>query len=73
MACGRRSRAIGGSSPDLNEIIFKTCKRKGIFLTFVPSRHPKGERQREEAEGLLREGLGRGRAWGAEGSGPGQL
>lgn len=49
-------RVIGGSSPDLNGIIFKTCKRKGIFLTFVPSRHPKGKRREKEAGGEMGEG-----------------
>lgn len=49
-------RVIGGSSPDLNGIIFKTCKRKGIFLTFVPSRHPKGKRREKEADGEMGEG-----------------
>lgn len=49
-------RAIGRSSPDLNKIIFKTCERKGIFLTFVPSRHPKGKRRGKEADGELGEG-----------------
>lgn len=58
-------RAIGGSSPDLNEIIFKTCKRKGIFLTFVPSRHPKGKRRGKEADREL--GEGHEQRWGLPG------
>lgn len=52
--------AIGGASPDLNGIIFKMCKRKGIFLTFVPSRHPKGKRRGKEADGELGEEHGQG-------------
>lgn len=55
-------RAIGGLSPDLNGIIFKTCKRKGAFLTFVPSRDPKREkrekRQKENWERDIRRARG---------------
>lgn len=61
-------RVIGGSSPDLSEIIFKTCERKGIFLTFFPLRHPRGKRRGKEADGELGEGLGRGRVFQGRGS-----
>lgn len=46
---------MGKSSPDLDGIIFKICKRKGIFLTFIPSRHPKGKRMDREANRELGE------------------
>lgn len=61
-------RAIGGSSPDLNKIIFTTCKRKGVFFTFVPSRHPKGKRRGKGAGGEFEEGQeqGQGLPWERE-------
>lgn len=37
-------RVIGRCSFDFNEIIFKICKRKGIFLIFVLLRYFKGKR-----------------------------
>lgn len=63
-------RVIGGSSPDLNGIIFKTCKSKGIFLTFVPSRHLKGKRRGKEADGESREGHEQGQRLPGEGEWP---
>lgn len=56
-------RAIGGSSPDLNKIIFKTCKRKGIFLTLVPSRHPQGKRRAKRQVESWKRGRRRGRGF----------
>lgn len=60
MAGGVGDRVIGGPSPDLTKIIFKACKRKGLFLTFVPSRHPKGKRREKEGDGELQRGTGVG-------------
>lgn len=61
---------IGGPSPDLTKIIFNACKRKGLFLTFVPSRHPKGKRREKEGDGELQRGTGVGQGLLREGKQP---
>lgn len=58
--CGRLG--IGGPNSDLTSIIFKTCQRKGIFLTLVPCRclegAEKGRRWVEDWERSRSAGLG---------------
>lgn len=48
-------RAVVDPALNSMELFLKCAKKRGIFLTFVLSRHPRGKRRGKKADGELGE------------------